>query len=270
MNTVQNAAIVAMSMREAGLDVLHLSTALTPHDRDRIVSRIVRRLELPSLTDWTLVATSCVEAGVDFSFRCAFRERFATASILQVGGRVNRHGEYDADGGGIVFDVALEGKGITQHPAARVSAEVLRELMLRDALNCRLPSDLVTEAMREELLRRGGLDADPLLKSEEARDYPAVKAHGRVIDAETRLVIVDPRLKKRLHEGWPVGFRRLLRGSVQLWVDKIGTLGLEQAEEKTGHRELYLWDDLYDPTFLGIMAGILRTDRAIVAGGGVI
>jgi CRISPR-associated endonuclease/helicase Cas3 len=266
LNTVQNAAVVAASMRDAGLDVLHLSTALTPRDRDRIVARIIQRLSRPSLQDWTLVATSCVEAGVDFSFRCAFRERFATASILQIGGRVNRHGEYDSVGGSFVFDFALHDMGITQHPEASNSAEVLRELLLCDALNRRDPSDLVSEAMREELLRRGGLDNDLLLRAEQSRDYPAVKKYGRVIDADTRLVIVDPRLKTRIRSRKPISFRQLLSGSVQLWLGKIEKLGLEAAEARPGRQELYFWNDLYDPNFLGIMAGLLRTQHSLESG----
>jgi CRISPR-associated endonuclease/helicase Cas3 len=266
LNTVQNAAIVAASMRDAGLKVLHLSTALTPRDRDRVVARIIRQLSRPSFHDWTLVATSCVEAGVDFSFRSAFRERFATASTLQIAGRVNRHGEYDSVGGSIVFDFALQDIGITQHPEASISAEVLRELLLCDALNRRIPSDLVTEAMREELLRRGGLENDLLLKAEQSRDYPAVKKYGRVIDVDTRLVIVDPRLKTRLRRRKPVSYRQLLSGSVQLWLDKIEKLGLEAAEARSGRQELYFWNDFYDPNFLGIMAGLLRTERSLEAG----
>lgn len=264
LNTVQNAAVVARAMRGAGLDVLHLSTALTPDDRSRIMKRVERRLA-ESSTDWTLVATSLVEAGVDFSFRCAFRERFATASIIQVGGRVNRHGEYDADGGGLVYDFALEGEGITQHPAAKDSADVLRNLMAADDLNVGSPADIVTRAMREELLGTSGPDL--LHKAERDRDYPKVSEYGRVIDADTRLIVVDEQLRERLVAFQPVPFRELLGGSVQLWATKIDKLGLAPLP---GRGELYVWNDAYDPDFLGIMAGVLRTKAFLAAGGGVV
>jgi hypothetical protein len=140
-------------------------------------------------------------------------------------------------------------------------------MMLADALNHGVPADIVTDAMREELSRLGGLGVDPLLKAEKERDYPSVKEHGRVIDADTRLVLVDERLKKHLAERRPVRFRSLLRGSVQLWADKIGKLGLAPLPERP---ELYVWNDLYDPDFLGIMAGILRTQTFLAAGGGII
>lgn len=258
LNTVQSAAVVAKTMREAGMDVLHLSTALTPRDRDRILERVRGRLETQRDGCWTLIATSCVEAGVDLSFRCAFRERFAAASTIQVGGRVNRHGEYDAADGGIVYDFALDDAGITRHPGAAVSADVLRELMGTDELNRRNPADVVTKAMREELSARGGLGADPLLKAEAARDYPAVKLHGRVIDADTRLVVVDEDVKRRIAEWQPVDFQELLRGSVQLWAVRIEKLGLPLLP---GRGEIYAWNHAYDSDFLGYMAGVLRLQR---------
>jgi CRISPR-associated endonuclease/helicase Cas3 len=253
-------------MRSAGFDVLHLSTALTPGDRDRILSRVIRRLDAKQF-NWMLVATSCVEAGVDLSFRSGFRERFATASTIQVGGRVNRHGEYDGFGGGIVYDFALDDVGITQHPAASVSAEVLRQLLAADELNRRDPSDLVTRAMREELSIRGGLGADTLVKAEVERNYPAVKEEGRVIRAETRIVVVDDQLKKQIVERQPVGFRALLRGSVEIWATKIDRLGLRPLP---GRRDLFAWDDAYEADFLGYMAGVLRNQRFLQEGGAVI
>jgi CRISPR-associated endonuclease/helicase Cas3 len=266
LNTVQNAAVVAKAMRKLGFDVLHLSTALTPHDRDRILGRVERRLKERKV-DWSLVATSCVEAGVDFSFRCAFRERFAAASTIQTGGRVNRHGEHDADGGGTIYDFALDGDGITQHPAAEVSGEVLRELMAKDELNLRDPAELVTKAMRHELSAFGGLGADLLLKAELARDYPKVKELGRVIDADTRLVIVAERLKRCLAARQRVDFRMLLRGSVQLWATKIEKLDLESLP---GRKDLFVWNDAYDPDFLGYMEGVLRRRQFLADGGAII
>jgi len=258
LNTVQNAAVVAKAMREAGMDVLHLSTALTPHDREIILKRIERKLQFHNFQDWTLVATSCVEAGVDLSFRSAFRERFATASIIQVGGRVNRHGEYNKQGAGIVYDFALFDNGITQHPAANVSAEILCDLMCKNKLNTTNPSDVVTLAMQKELKGTGGLPSDPLSKAEMDRDYPKVKKFGKVIEADSRFVVIDPNLKEMLIKHAPLDFRMLLQGSVQLWASKIGKLGLEPLP---GYKDIYIWNDSYDPDFLGYMSGVLRDQQ---------
>lgn len=255
MNTVQSAAAVALTMREHGKDVMHLSTALTPEDRDHILERVRERLESRQDDKWALIATSCVEAGVDLSFRTAFRERFAVASAIQVGGRVNRHGEHDVAGGSIVYDFALDGMGITRHPGAAVSAGILREFMSAGEMNRASPAEVVTRAMREELSAMGGLGADPLMKAEAARDYPSVKRLGRVINADTRLAVVDEDVKRRIAEWQPVRFHELLRGSVQLWATKISKLGLAALP---GRSEIYAWNHDYDPDFLGYMAGVFK------------
>jgi CRISPR-associated endonuclease/helicase Cas3 len=263
LNTVQNAAIVADAMRQRCLDVLHLSTALTPYDRATILRRVERKLRFARTADWVLVATSCVEAGVDLSFRCAFRERFATASIIQVGGRVNRHGEYNVDGGGIVFDFALADRLITQHPAANVSAEVLRRLMdegtLNDAMN---PADVVTYAMVLELRNLGGLSSDQLVKAESEQNYPEVQRLGQVINENTRFVVVDPKVKELLRMHIPISFKMLLEGSVQIWGTKIDKLGLQPLHSpERSLREIFEWNYDYDPDFLGYMQGLLSSSR---------
>ena len=66
-------------------NIEHISTALTPLDRAKTVRRIRERLISPE-REWCLVATSCVEAGVDFSFRSAFRESSGLVNLLQIGG----------------------------------------------------------------------------------------------------------------------------------------------------------------------------------------
>ena len=94
VNTVQSAAVLARDIAKTyGQErVEHLSTSLTPMDRANTIERVKTRLTDPSDTDWVLVATSCVEAGVDFSFHTGFREAASMVSLLQTAGRVNRNG----------------------------------------------------------------------------------------------------------------------------------------------------------------------------------
>jgi CRISPR-associated endonuclease/helicase Cas3 len=267
LNTVQNAAVVAKAMRELGMDVLHLSTALIPRDREIILKRVSGRLLDRADSDWVLVATSCVEAGVDLSFRCAFRERFCTASTIQVGGRVNRHGEYSHSGRSPVYDFALTGNGITQHPGASISADVLRQLMGKNLLNRQSLAEVGTQAMMEELKLAGDLSYDPLSKAESERDYPSVNELGKVIQADTRFVVIDPKLKALLKERVPVNFRTIQQGSVQLWASKINMLRLESLP---GRRDIYVWNNEYDPDFLGYMKDVLELEEFITAGGSII
>jgi CRISPR-associated endonuclease/helicase Cas3 len=253
-NTVQSAAVFARAMRRARDDVLHLSTALAPQDRSAILTSVGERLRPGEDNNWTLVATSCVEAGVDLSFCTAFRERFSTASIIQVGGRVNRHSAPEA---GTVFDFTIDaGIGITSHPGARYSAPVLKRQFAAGLFQTHGydPAEIVTCAMAEEIKDRGGLGHDLLVEAEASRNYPRTREEMRVIDADTRFVIVDDDLAVRLERRLHVGFAQLLRGSVQIWARRIELLGLKTLP---GRQEIYHWPYAYDPAFLGYMAGVL-------------
>ena len=150
LNTVQSAAVIAADMAaEFGqTHVEHLSTALTPEDSGNTIDRIRRRLADPDDADWTLVATSCVEAGVDFSFRTGFREISSLLSLLQAAGRVNRHGRNTE---AVMWSFSLQDDSmLPKNPALDVSAAVLRSYFQK-----RLPitPELSTRSMQDELVR---------------------------------------------------------------------------------------------------------------------
>lgn len=289
LNTVQNAAVVAVELRGDGIGrlpsdrkprekVLHVSTALCPRDRDRVLRQVKARLrleryarnrgveapELDRLQDWTLVATSCVEAGVDLSLCNAFRERASAASLIQVGGRVNRHGER---GGGIVYDFtfAADEPDISQNPDWKHARSVLEDLLDEDAVNDRDPADVVTEALQLELDEQVRF-LETLQAAERAGDYPTVAENGRVIDDDTVLVVVDEELGQRLDAWERVDSATLLRLSVQVRRRRAESLGLREIR---GKREIYAWGGRYDPLFLGIMEDILAQRRFERQGGEV-
>lgn len=260
MNTVQSAAVMAGRLRGRGEDVLHLSTALSPQDRDAILRSVRARLgpNAGAPANWTLVATSLVEAGVDLSFRTAFRERFSLASLIQTGGRVNRHGELTT--GGTVHDFEVEHQdGLTRHPDATGPAHVLRRFFERNLLQDGFDSAArVTRAMAEEIRGEAGTVGLSLTTAESAQDYPGVAELGRVINADTRTVVVDQALRDRLTRRLPVTHRDLLAGSVQLWAKDIRLLALPCL---LPHRDLYEWPYSYDPDFLGYMAALMELKR---------
>ena len=254
MNTVQSAAVMARHMRLTSQDVLHISTALCPTDRETVLERIRLRLADRADRDWTLVATSLVEAGVDLSFRSAFRERFSAASLIQVGGRTNRHAELGAPA--LVQDFFFDSDALLKrHPAAAIPGQVLRDLFAEGCLAGAFdPAALVTMAMRREL--RGGAAqlGKSLLDAEAANDYPAVAKLGRVIDSDTRLVVVDVCLRQRLAAFEPVKLHDLLAGSIQIWSSSLPNFGLEIIPGRPG---IYWWPHPYDGQFLGYMKGAL-------------
>ncbi|HJT19121.1 MAG TPA: DEAD/DEAH box helicase [Nitrospira sp.] len=257
LNTVQSAAIVADQMRKTGHDVLHLSTALAPAHRNRIVEVIKERLKGDD-NDWTLVATSCVEAGMDFSFRIGFRESCSIASLIQTGGRVNRHAE---ESQATVWDFRLLDSMLSQHPNFTLSRRVLDKLFNDGVIEKLAPHELAKEAMRREVTEGGQNKAKDICVAEDEMEYPEVAALCRVIDTDTRIVVIDPLLVKALRDGERVGYRELLQYSVQIWASKIDKLPvapvLENRTRRYDSNTLYEWKAEYDADFLGYMSGLM-------------
>lgn len=253
LNTVQSAAVVAYELKKAEHETVHLSTALTPADREVVIGRIHSRLKETNVPDWTLVATSCVEAGVDFSFKTAFRESATLTSLIQTGGRANRHGK---DEGCQIIDFRVRDPLLNKHPAFDVSRMVLDQMFDEGLLNQLPPAELASESIRRELKKNDVKSkADKICEMESKREYREVARLCRIIDADTRLVVVNPSVVELLEKREKVLSVELLRNSVQLWSNKIEKLALVPIR---GHEEIYsLGSYAYDPDFLGYMEGLL-------------
>ena len=76
----------------------------------------------------------------------------------------------------------------------------------------------------------------------------------RVIDSDTRTVVVDPELVEKLTRGERVPWQELVRGKYQIWAKNVKELSIRRFDF---HEELYYWTGAYDPDFLGYMAGVL-------------
>ena len=266
LNTVQSAAVLASYLRDdlrLGVNVEHLSTALCPVDRTEVVRRVKARMLMPS-TNWVLVATSCVESGMDLSFRTGFRESCGLVNLVQIAGRVSRSAEHeDAEAWDFRHD---EQDLLTLHPQFKTSRDVLADLFAEE----RIGPQHCTEALRRELNRGMGRTesaAQAILNAERDADYPAVADLCRLIAADTRTVLVDPRLiarcETREREQFPSA-REILKHSVQIWAQRLEGGALPVKPIGPGG-ELWAWIGPYDK-FLGYMAGVLPLLRACEQG----
>lgn len=266
LNTVQSAAVIARELATAlgQARVEHLSTALCPADREVALKRVQVRLKNPDDKDWVLVATSCVEAGVELSFRTGFRERASLMSLLQTAGRVRRDSEaafQDAK----LLDFRLRHEGLLRrHPAFDISATVLEQLFLEG----RIGPEHCREALKREVRQQvnGTSKAEPLLKAERGQDFPEVEKLYRVIDSDTFSCVVNPDLVRKLESHEQITPRDLQDHSVQIWSYKLQDWAVREIPGSGG---LLAWNLAYDP-FLGYMVGALevesikRGDAAIV------
>lgn len=267
VNTVQSAAVLASHLRDErklGLNVEHISTALTPLDRAKTVRRIRERLVSPE-KDWCLVATSCVEAGVDFSFRSAFRESWGLVNLLQIAGRASRSGEYqDTE----VWDFRHdESGGLSLHPQAKVASGVLAEIFNDCKKQQRQPSPGdCTEALRLELRNDRGAQAlriEEIERAEKAADYPEVAKLCRIIRTDTQTVLVELALAKRIESHDRTQFpswREIMQNSVQIWASRLDP-GKLPVKPVGPDGELWAWIGKYD-SFLGYMAWVVEKLKA--------
>ncbi len=257
LNTVQSAAVVANELAQTygRQAVEHISTALCPHDRSILLVRVKERLKNPSDNNWTLVGTSCIEAGVNLSFASGIRERCGLSSLIQVGGRVNRNGEYpSAD----VWDIHLKYEGnLVPNPDFDASARILGYLFDHRQIG----PEWVTKALEMEIRERN-LDTKTISEAENKYEFPVVAHKFKVINDDTVTAVIDRGLIARIEAGEKVDTNILQELSVQIPRYKKS----EWLSEISAAPGLYAWELQYD-NFLGYMAGVIRLKTLFDEGG---
>ena len=252
LNTIQNAAVIAdlICKKYGRQKVEHLSTALTAEDRAATIKAITKRLQNPNDNNWTLVATSCVEAGMDFSFATGFRERASLLSLLQTSGRINRHGEAAASQ---VWDFKLQEHSLlTKNPAIQPSIDILENYFKKQI---DITSKLSTDSMDQELtIYNAALlkKIEELLLSENLWKFETIEKDFKVIDSDSVTAVVDESFALLIKEN-KVDWKQLQRHSVSIRKSLINKLNLQEIVPN-----IYQWNLQYD-TFLGYMKGKLKT-----------
>lgn len=270
VNTVQSAAFLAAHMRDTSKTrILHLSTALTPAHRAIIVQRIKNLLKYQN--DWVLIATSLVEAGMDFSFYSGFRQRASAASLIQLGGRVNRSAKWEDETSVLDFTFE-EDKRFPDNPSLKPSQEVLQalfELGDEGGISSENPNNFTSicySALKAEFRAGMQLTAAHLIQQESRANYPEVAQQCRVIQSNTRTIVVDSQIAERIRMRKPVLRLDVIRNSVQMYHTKIEELGIPQIRHDLEIFQLAdSWD--YDPDFLGYMSDTVRSDTAKIPHG---
>jgi CRISPR-associated endonuclease/helicase Cas3 len=256
MNTVQSAAVLARALTQSGVRTLHLSTALTPAHRERMLRSAKALLEPGSRSreGWVMVATSCIEAGVDVSFDIALRERSSIASLIQISGRVNRHGDGPK---AEVWDFETGDSQFTRNPSLTDSRAIVEDAFRRGLLE-KPASDAMTIALVEEFKRNARTtEIEALRDAERDWEFVTVADRSRLIDDDSVTAVVDPVLLAKLRARERVRHTELIRGSVSIRravAEKVRLCKLEALRDD----RLYVWPEgQYDDKLLGIMQYLL-------------
>jgi CRISPR-associated endonuclease/helicase Cas3 len=128
LNTVRSSLTLHKLLQGRGVrHLFYLSTNITPYERQLRILLIRRALR--DRRPITLVSTQAVEAGVDLDFDEGYRDMGPLDAILQVAGRVNRHGG-DAPGKLFILDIRGGGAGAVY---GRILPDLTRRLLPQKA-----------------------------------------------------------------------------------------------------------------------------------------
>jgi CRISPR/Cas system-associated endonuclease/helicase Cas3 len=265
LNTIQNAAIVANNFLKSGKfdEVFHLSTALSPADRDSTLDSVRRKLQSSKDGNWVLVGTSCIEAGVDLDFASGFREISSLTSLLQTSGRVNRSATRKCSQV-FSFDFDLS-EGMNVNPLLEDASRILRGFLNQKIA---ISASLCTEALKRELQLNPIVESllNRIVNEERRLRFPEVERMFKIITADSRTVIVNRDIIRRIESFEYVDWREIQRHSVQIWGYKIDKLHIPELNNHSG---VYAWHLDYSP-FIGVMEGILALSEFERNGGSVI
>jgi CRISPR-associated endonuclease/helicase Cas3 len=205
----------------------HLSARLCPTHRQQKLTEIRRRLSPGVNEPCRLVSTQLIEAGVDVDFPIAFRALGPLDSIIQTAGRCNREGRRAEPRPVIVFR-PNEG-GMPPGPY-RVASAKTEEFLARHPRAPLHQPDFYAAYFAElySIVGRDSAEADPVFVANKEFDFPKAASKCRLIDEETRSILVrwdygetliaKLRCDKRLS---PKDWRRVQRFSINLYMSEF-------------------------------------------------
>lgn len=273
VNLKRHAAALATALQDRGEQgVMHLSTNLCSAHRLKVLDRVRSRLK-DSSKPVRLIATQCVEAGVDVSFPAVYRSLGPLEAIAQAAGRCNRSGE-GPTGDVIVFRWPDEPgrEARSQYPPGYAAAVNATETFLNGQ---NLDEDIIhsprhIRAYYERLYQLAGR-SDGTAGDEKGIDqaltnenFAEVSEEYRLIKSDTINVIVpylsdefnrlheeakiDPPLKGEALREW---YRRARRMTVSVYRPQLGSpilmflkpvrFGGKDDDDQPEHETTWFW-----------------------------
>ena len=173
-------------------EIFYLTSDLCGAHRTRVLDAIKERIG--ERKSCYLVATQCIEAGVDLDFPIVYRALAPLESIIQAAGRCNRNGDSD-DGKVIVFlpeEERLYPPG-AYYQRASLCVKILASRHPIDCFNLKH-----IEKYYEILYSNGEGDKEKMKRALEDRDYQKVQEAYKLIESKGLQIIVPWKDKMEL------------------------------------------------------------------------
>lgn len=164
-----------------------ISSDLCPQHKKEIIDKIKIRqaLSLPTY----VISTQCIEAGIDISFNCIFRELAPLESIIQLSGRCVRNCDICGD----LFIISFEEDRNPNINYRNAKAQT-QNLFIENGnfININDLSQLNSYYEKLYTLNHFNKDSSELLNAIVQEDFVSVKKHYKVIDNNEQIKIVVP------------------------------------------------------------------------------
>ena len=193
LNSRKNVQQIYEALKEEE-GIFHLSTFMYPKHRKRLLRIIRERLKIGQ--PCRLIATSLVEAGVDFDFPAVYREFAGIDSMIQAAGRCNREGKRPRNGCETVI-FTLENEESTHIPQSlKLPIKVAQQVSEKW-------EDIASLEAIEEYFKRlydfkgESLDAKDIIGQMEAGaksqlfPFAEVGKQFKLIENDTRTILID-------------------------------------------------------------------------------
>ncbi len=190
VNLKRHAAELTRLLRERGVaGVRHISTNLCPAHRQRVLNEIRQTLENGESDACRLVATQCVEAGVDVDFPVLYRAMGPLEAIAQAAGRCNRNGRLET-GQVVVFRPEDEAYPPGAYAQAAAVTWALLSRLGPDAMDIDDPELFARYYTEMYDIARPETHNRELRDAIAAQDFEAVAREYRIIAADAINILV--------------------------------------------------------------------------------
>ncbi len=220
---------------EGAENLFHLSTNLCPLHRQAVLAEVRQRLKdgLPC----RLIATQCIEAGVDVDFPVVYRAFAPLDAIIQAAGRCNREGKPDI-GQTIIFTPDCEG-GLYPDGTYKQAANVTESLKNELGEHFDLYNPEVTKQYYQRLYTVAAPEqsAKDLYQSIKDLSFPQVAQQFRLIKNDMINIVVP--FDKQLFEN----LKKLAddKGLTTQWIKQARGLSISLYRPKSDD---VVWDSL--------------------------
>ena len=225
VNTRKRAQELYQLLKSEG--VYHLSTTMYPKHRKRVLANVKERLD--NKDRCILIATSLVEAGVDFDFLSVYRQIAGVDSMIQAAGRCNRNGKKSAEESKVYIYDFEDSKVIpSQQKKIDVTKSVIQDYEDISDLEC------ITDYFKRLYKFHGrNLDKKDIMKEFHYGKYNFAKVakEFQLIEQETKTIFIckEPEAKEILDEIKTKGtskerMRKAGQYCVQIYGDFFGKL----------------------------------------------